>query len=133
MSSNSSNAATLKRIETTHAPAAIGPYSQGMIANGLLYTSGQIAINPADGQVVEADISIQTKQVLENIDAILRAANTGPAKVIKTTWFLSDMAHFAAFNSIYGTYFTGKPARSCVAVRELPKSVLVEIEVIASL
>jgi 2-iminobutanoate/2-iminopropanoate deaminase len=118
-------------INTTNAPAAIGPYSQAFVVNGVLYTSGQIPLDPATGAVVEGGIKEQTLQVMKNIKAILDEANTTFENVFKTTCFLSDMGNFAAFNEVYGEYFTGKPARSCVAVRELPKGVLVEVEVIA--
>lgn len=118
-------------INTTKAPAAIGPYSQGWIVNGVLYTSGQIPLIPESGNVVEGGIKEQTMQVMKNISALLEEANTTFQNVFKTTCFLSDMANFAAFNEVYGEYFTSKPARSCVAVRELPKGVLVEVEVIA--
>ncbi|HCL02269.1 MAG TPA: regulator [Lachnoclostridium phytofermentans] len=118
-------------INTTSAPAAIGPYSQALVVNGVLYTSGQIPIDPATGAVVEGGIKEQTLQVMKNIKAILEEANTTFENVFKTTCFLSDMGNFAAFNEVYGEYFTGKPARSCVAVKELPKGVLLEVEVIA--
>ncbi|ABX41867.1 RidA family protein [Lachnoclostridium phytofermentans] len=118
-------------INTTNAPAAIGPYSQAFVVNGVLYTSGQIPLDPATGAVVEGGIKEQTLQVMKNIKAVLEEANTTFENVFKTTCFLSDMGNFAAFNEIYGEYFTGKPARSCVAVKELPKGVLVEVEVIA--
>ena len=118
-------------INTTKAPAAIGPYSQALVVNGVLYTSGQIPLNPTTGAVVEGGIKEQTLQVMKNIEAVLEEAETSFEKVFKTTCFLSDMQHFAAFNEIYSEYFSGKPARSCVAVKELPKGVLVEVEVIA--
>ena len=118
-------------INTTNAPAAIGPYSQAYVVNGVLYTSGQIPINPANGEVVEGGIKEQTEQVMKNLEAVLVEANSSFENVYKTTCFLSDMANFGAFNEVYAEYFTGKPARSCVAVRELPKGVLVEVEVIA--
>lgn len=118
-------------ISTTKAPAAIGPYSQALVVNNMLYTSGQIPLDPLTGQVVEGGIKEQTLQVMKNLEAILQEANTTFENVVKTTCFLDDMTHFATFNEIYATYFTSKPARSCVAVRELPKSVLVEVEVIA--
>ncbi len=123
----------LKIIHSDHAPAAIGPYSQAVVAGNFLFTSGQIPLNPATGQVVEGDITVQAEQVMQNIKAILEEAGTDFDKVIKTTCFLSDMQHFAAFNAVYEKYFVGKPARSCVAVRELPRAVLVEVEVIAGL
>lgn len=120
-------------IHTEKAPAAIGPYSQAVIANNLVYTSGQIAINPEVGDVVAVTIEEQTEQVMKNLSAVLEAAGSGCEKAVKTTCFLKDMGDFAAFNAIYGKYFTGKPARSCVAVASLPKDVLVEVEVIAEL
>ena len=118
-------------INTTKAPAAIGPYSQAFVVNGVLYTSGQIPLDPANGQVVEGGIKEQTVQVMKNLKAVLEEANTNFENVFKTTCFLSDMGNFAAFNEVYGEYFTGNPARSCVAVKDLPKGVLVEVEVIA--
>lgn len=121
----------LKKIYTKNAPDAIGPYSQGIIANQTLYTSGQIAINPETNNVEADSIEGQTEQVMKNIEAILKEAGTSFENVVKTTCFLSDMAYFGAFNEIYGKYFTSKPARSCVAVKQLPKDVLVEVEVIA--
>ena len=121
----------MKKIETTNAPAAIGPYSQGYIVNGLLFTSGQIALDPATGAVVGTTIEEQTHQVMKNLGALLEAAGLGYANVVKTTCFLADMGEFAAFNEVYGQYMTEKPARSCVAVKTLPKNVLCEVEVIA--
>lgn len=121
----------LKKVSTDKAPAAIGPYSQGIIANGMLFASGQIPIIPATGAIAEGDITVQAKQVMENVGEILKAAGTDYEHVVKTTCFLAEMADFAAFNSVYEQYFTGKPARSCVAVKELPKQVLCEVEVIA--
>ncbi len=123
----------LKKIATDKAPAAIGPYSQGIIANGLLFASGQIPIIPATGAIAEGDITVQAKQAIENAGEILKAAGTDYEHVVKTTCFLADMADFGAFNSVYEKYFTGKPARSCVAVKQLPKDVLCEVEVIASI
>lgn len=123
----------LKKVATDKAPAAIGPYSQGIIANGLLFASGQIPIIPATGEIAQGDITVQAKQAIENVGEILKEAGTDYDHVVKTTCFLADMADFAAFNSVYEQYFTGKPARSCVAVRQLPKNVLCEVEVIASL
>ena len=120
----------MKVIATEKAPGAIGPYSQGFIAGGFVYTSGQIPVNPADGTVPEG-IAAQTEQSCKNVGAILEAAGSGYDKVIKTTCFLADMGDFAAFNAVYERYFTGRPARSCVAVRQLPKNVLVEVELIA--
>lgn len=121
-------------IETLHtesAPAAIGPYSQAKIVNGILYASGQIAINPASGEVESKTVEGQTEQVCKNIGEILKAAGSDFSKVIKTTCFLKNMSDFATFNTIYGTFFTSKPARSCVAAAALPKDVLVEVEIIA--
>ncbi len=123
----------LKKINTDKAPAAIGPYSQAVIVNGMLYTSGQIPIIPATGEVIEGDITVQAQLVMENIGALLAEAGSSYSSVVKTTCFLADMADFTAFNSIYEQYFTEKPARSCVAVRQLPKNVLCEVEVIACL
>ena len=120
------------KIETTNAPGAIGPYSQGFIAGNFVFTSGQIPVDPASGNIPEG-IEAQAEQSCKNVAAILEAAGTNCEKVIKTTCFLADMADFAAFNQVYATYFTGKPARSCVAVRELPKNVLVEIDTIAEI
>lgn len=118
-------------IYTKNAPDAIGPYSQAVVAGGLVFTSGQIAINPATGAVEADTIEAQTEQVCKNLSAVLEAAGTSLEKVVKTVCFLSDMNNFAAFNGVYAKYFTGKPARSCVAVRTLPKNVLVEVDVIA--
>ena len=120
----------LKLINTNKAPGAIGPYVQGYVVNGIVYTSGQIPVCPADGSVPEG-IAAQAKQSCENVKAILEEAGSAMDKVIKTTCFLADMGDFAAFNEVYATYFTGKPARSCVAVKALPKGVLCEIEAIA--
>lgn len=122
----------MQKISTTKAPAAIGPYCQAMVVNGVLYTSGQIPLDPTSGAVVEGGIKEQTTQVMKNLQAVLEEANSSFENVFKTTCFLSDMANFAAFNEVYAEYFTGNPARSCVAVRELPKGVLVEVEVIAT-
>lgn len=122
----------MKVIHTTNAPEAIGPYSQAIIHNGILFTSGQIAINPASGAVEADTIEGQTEQVMKNLSALLAEAGSEFGKVIKTTCFLKNMSDFAAFNEIYGAYFTAKPARSCVAVKELPKDVLVEVELIAA-
>lgn len=118
-------------IYTKNAPEALGPYSQAMKTGNLVFTSGQIAINPATNQIEETTIEGQTRQVMENLKAVLTAAGTSPEKAVKTTCFLADMDDFAAFNAIYGETFTGKPARSCVAVKKLPKGVLCEVEVIA--
>ena len=123
----------MKKIVTDKAPAAIGPYSQGIIADKFLFASGQIAINPATGEIQGTDIESQTEQVMKNIGALLAEAGAGYENVVKTTCFLADMNDFAAFNGIYGRYFTEKPARSCVAVKTLPKNVLCEVEVIAYL
>ena len=120
----------MKVIATEKAPGAIGPYSQGFIAGGFVYPSGQIPVNPADGTVLEG-IAAQTEQSCKNVGAILEAAGSGYDKVIKTTCFLADIADFAAFNEVYAKYFTSKPARSCVAVKDLPKGVLCEIEAVA--
>lgn len=121
----------IETVHTVNAPAAIGPYSQAKIVNGILYASGQIAINPATSEVEATTIEGQTEQVCKNIGALLEAAGSSFDKVIKTTCFLKNMSDFATFNSIYGSYFTSKPARSCVAAAALPKDVLVEVEVIA--
>ncbi len=123
----------MDKIYTKNAPEAIGPYSQAVIAGGMLFTSGQIAINPETGNVEASDIAGQTEQIMKNLGAVLAEAGTGFENAVKTTCFLADMGDFAVFNEIYGKYFTGKPARSCVAVRELPKGVLAEVEVIAVL
>ena len=120
----------MKVISTTNAPGAIGPYSQGFVVNGFVYTSGQIPVNPADGSVPEG-IAAQTEQSCKNVQAVLEAAGSGMDKVFKTTCFLADMGDFAAFNEVYAKYFVSKPARSCVAVKTLPKNVLCEIEAIA--
>ena len=120
----------MKVIATEKAPGAIGPYSQGFIAGGFVYTSGQIPVNPADGTVPEG-IAAQTEQSCKNVGAILEAAGSGYDKVIKTTCFLADISDFAAFNEVYAKYFTSKPARSCVAVKAQPKGVLSEIEAVA--
>lgn len=121
----------LKIVHTQKAPAAIGPYSQAIINGNVIYTSGQIPINPANGEIVEGDIKEQTEQVMKNIAAILEEAGTSFENVIKTTCFLKSMDDFAPFNEIYAKYFVSKPARSCVAVQKLPKDVLCEVEVIA--
>ena len=120
----------MKVIATTNAPGAIGPYSQGMIVNGFVYTSGQIPVDPSTGAIPEG-ITAQAEQSCKNVGAILEAAGSGFGKVFKTTCFLADMADFAAFNEVYAKYFVSKPARSCVAVKTLPKNVLCEIEAIA--
>lgn len=121
----------MKTIETKNAPVAIGPYSQAKVANGFVYASGQVPLDPATGEVVGTTIEEQTEQIMKNIGAILEAAGVTYENVIKTTCFLAEMADFAAFNAVYDKYFTGKPARSCVAVKQLPKNVLAEVEVIA--
>ena len=121
----------MKTISTQNAPAAIGPYSQAIAVNGMLFASGQIPLDPKTGTLVEGGIEAQAERVMQNIKALLEAAGTDFSRVVKTTCFLRDMNDFAAFNEVYGAYFTGKPARSCVAVKALPKGVLVEVEVIA--
>lgn len=118
-------------VHTDTAPAAIGPYSQAVISGSLVFTSGQIAINPQSGEVEATTIEEQTEQVMKNLGEVLKAAGSDYTKAVKTVCFLKDMGDFAAFNAIYGRYFTGKPARSCVAAAALPKGVLVEVEVIA--
>lgn len=123
----------LKKIATKKAPAAIGPYSQGIIADNLLFASGQIPLNPETGEIEGSNIVTQTEQVMKNIGALLAEAGTDYTRVVKSTCFLADMADFVAFNEIYAKYFTEKPARSCVAVKQLPKNVLCEVEVIAYL
>ena len=120
----------MKIIETTNAPGAIGPYSQAYVVNGFVYTSGQIPVNPATGEIPEG-IAAQAEQSCKNVGAILEAAGVGFEKVFKTTCFVADMGDFAAFNEVYAKYFISKPARSCVAVKDLPKGVLCEIEAIA--
>jgi 2-iminobutanoate/2-iminopropanoate deaminase len=119
------------KVSTEKAPAAIGPYSQEVISGGMVFTSGQIAINPASGAVEASDIVGQTEQVMKNLGEVLEAAGSSFEKAVKTTCFLADMGDFAAFNEIYAKYFVTKPARSCVAAKTLPKNVLVEVEVIA--
>ena len=123
----------MRKIATQNAPAAIGPYSQGIITGNLLFSSGQIALNPQTGEVVGSDIAEQAEQVMKNIGVILAEAGTNYERTVKTTCFLADMNDFAAFNEVYGRYFTEKPARSCVAVKTLPKNVLCEVEVIAEI
>lgn len=120
----------MKKITTDKAPAAIGPYSQGIIANGFLFASGQIPIDPATGELKGGDITEQAELVMKNVGEILKEAGISYENVVKTTCFLADMADFGAFNAVYEKYFTGKPARSCVAVKGLPKHVLCEVEVI---
>ena len=123
----------MKVISTEKAPAAIGPYSQGIVAGDFFFASGQIAIIPETGEITEATIEAQTEQVMKNIGNLLAAAGVDYSKVVKTSCFLADMGDFGAFNEIYAKYFTSKPARSCVAVKTLPKNVLCEVEVIAYL
>lgn len=122
----------IKKIHTKEAPEAIGPYSQAAVIGGMVYTSGQIAINPETGNIEAEDIKGQTRRVMENLAAVLKAADSSFDDCIKTTCFLADIADFAAFNEVYAEYITSKPARSCVAVKALPKSALVEVEVIAA-
>ena len=121
------------KISTDKAPLAIGPYSQAIVHGDLVFTSGQIPIDPVSGAVVEGTITEQTEQVMKNLSAVLEAAGASFASAVKTTCFLADIADFAAFNEVYARYFTEKPARSCVAVKALPKGVLVEVEVIAEI
>ena len=123
----------MKIIQTEKAPAAIGPYSQAIEINGLLFTSGQIPLNPESGNIEAADIEGQTHQVMANLKAVLEAAGSSLEKAVTTTCFLADINDFAAFNAVYAEYFTGKPARSCVEVANLPKGALVEVEVIAEI
>ncbi|MDE6372374.1 MAG: RidA family protein [Clostridia bacterium] len=123
----------MKVVSTNNAPQAIGPYSQAMISGGMVYTSGQIAIDPASGNIQATTIEEQTHQVCKNVKAVLEASGSSLDKVVKTVCFLADMGDFATFNGIYAQYFTSKPARSCVAVKTLPKNVLVEIDTIAEL
>ena len=123
----------MKYISTDKAPAAIGPYSQGIVTGNLFFASGQIALDPATGAVKGETITEQTETVCTNIGELLKAAGTSYDKVVKTTCFLADIADFGAFNEVYAKYFTGKPARSCVAVKDLPKGVLCEIEIIAEI
>ena len=118
-------------IKTTAAPAAIGPYSQAIVSGNLVFTSGQIPLDPATGEVVGGDIRTQTEQIMHNLSAVLAAAGTSLDRAVKTTCYLADMADFAAFNEVYATYITSAPARSCVAVKALPRGVLAEVEVIA--
>ncbi len=123
----------IKKIHTDNAPAAIGPYSQAIVCGNLLFTSGQVPINPATGEVEAEGIEAQALQVMKNLSAVLAEAGTTFEKAVKTTCFLKNMEDFAAFNAVYAQYFTEKPARSCVAVKQLPKDVLVEVEVIAEI
>ena len=122
----------MKIVATEKAPKALGPYSQGYVHNGVLYTAGQIAINPEVNDVEATTIEAQTEQVCKNLGEVLKEAGTSFDKVLKTTCFLADRSDFAAFNEVYGKYFTSKPARSCVAVKTLPKGVLCEVELIAA-
>ena len=122
---------SMQVISTDKAPAAIGPYSQAMKVNGMVFTSGQIPLNPQTGEIQGTTIEEQAEQVMKNLGAVLEEAGSSYEKTVKTTCFLADMGDFAAFNEVYGKYFTGKPARSCVAVKTLPKNVLCEVEVIA--
>lgn len=121
----------LKKVSTDKAPGAIGPYSQAIVCGNMLYTSGQIPINPASGNIEATDIAAQTEQVMKNLGAVLEAAGTSFENVIKTTCFLHEIKDFAAFNEVYAKYFVSKPARSCVAVKDLPKGALCEVELIA--
>ena len=122
----------MKTIYTEKAPAAVGPYSQAVVINGLVYTSGQIALNPSTGELVGTTIEEQAEQVMKNLTAILEAAGTRPENAIKTLCFLTDINDFAAFNAVYARYFTEKPARSCVGIQSLPKGAICEVEVIAT-
>ena len=121
----------MKTIHTDKAPAAVGPYSQAKVAGGFLFASGQVPINPETAKVIEGGIEAQTEQVCKNIEAVLTEAGTDFSKVVKTTCFLADLHDFKAFNEVYANYFTSKPARSCVAVKDLPLGVSVEVEIIA--
>ena len=121
----------MKIIHTNFAPAAVGPYSQAMVSGGMVYTAGQVALDPETGVMVGSNVTEQAHQVMKNLTAVLTAAGSGLDKAVKTTCFLVDMDDFAAFNEVYAEYFTGKPARSCVAVKTLPKGALCEVEVIA--
>ena len=123
----------LNKVSTDKAPAAIGPYSQAVICGGLVFTSGQIPINPESGNIEASDISAQTEQVMKNLGEILREAGSSFEKVVKSTCFLANISDFAAFNEVYARYFTSKPARSCIAVKDIPKGALVEVEVIAEI
>ena len=123
----------MEKIHTEKAPAAVGPYSQAVKAGSMVYTSGQIALDPATGALVGSTIEEQAEQVMKNLVSVLEAAGTGPEKAVKTLCFLTDMNDFAAFNAVYARYFTGKPARSCVEVSALPKGAKCEVEVIAEL
>ena len=123
----------MKVVQTDTAPAAIGPYSQAMISGGFVFTSGQLPLSPVSGQMAGSSITEQTEQACKNVAAVLKASGSSMAKVVKTTCFLADMNDFAAFNEVYTKYFTGKPSRSTVAVKQLPRSALVEIEAVAEI
>ena len=123
----------MNKIYTEKAPAAVGPYSQAVVINGMVYTSGQIALDPASGELVGKNIEEQAEQVMKNLISILEAAGSKPENVVKTLCFLTDINDFAAFNEVYARYFTEKPARSCVGIQSLPKGAIVEVEVIATL
>lgn len=123
----------MQKIHTNHAPEAVGPYSQAIVQGEMVYTSGQIALNPQTGALVSGGIAEQTEQVMKNLGAVLEACGSDFDRAVKTTCFLANMEDFAAFNEIYGKYFTSLPARSCVAVKTLPKGALVEVEVIATI
>jgi 2-iminobutanoate/2-iminopropanoate deaminase len=123
----------MREIQTKAAPAAIGPYSQGFVSGGMVFTSGQVPLDPESGEAVGKTITEQTEQVIKNLAAVLEAGDSSLARVVKTTCFLADMNDFAAFNEVYAKYFTGKPARSTVAVRQLPRNLLVEIEAVAEI
>ncbi len=123
----------MKKIATNKAPQAIGPYSQAVVLGNIVYTSGQIAINPESGNIEANDIVGQTEQVMKNLGEVLEASGSSYEKAVKTTCFLANISDFGAFNEVYGKYFTEKPARSCVAVKDLPKGALVEVEVIAEI
>ena len=123
----------LNKVSTDKAPAAIGPYSQAIVVGDMVFTSGQIPINPASGNIEAEGIAAQTEQVMKNLGEVLSAAGSSYEKAIKTTCFLANISDFAAFNEVYAKYFTEKPARSCVAVKDLPRGVLVEVEVIAEI
>ncbi|MBO5212472.1 MAG: RidA family protein [Clostridia bacterium] len=123
----------MKKIATNKAPQAIGPYSQAVVLGNIVYTSGQIAINPESGNIEANDIVGQTEQVMKNLGEVLKASGSSYEKAVKTTCFLANISDFGAFNEVYGKYFTEKPARSCVAVKDLPKGALVEVEVIAEI
>lgn len=123
----------LKKVHSTNAPKAIGPYSQAIICGNIVFTSGQIPLDPQTGSMVGTDVSAQTEQVMKNLAAVLAEAGTSFDNVVKTTCFLADIADFAAFNEVYAKYITSAPARSCVAVKDLPKGALVEVEVIAEI